>query len=483
MVVLTGTIGVDLLDGGATGDVITGLAGDDVLNGQGGNDRIDGGDGLDQIAGGDGDDYLLGGRDTDRLDGGAGNDLLFGGLGRDSLFGNLGNDRLYGADGNDTLQGGDGEDWLSGGGGGDSLFGGAGNDLLFGGGGRDRFGFFLDETGTSETQSSNIGHDVVMDYNRAEDSLGISIQFRVPDGIDSFEVGFGQLDSNGNGMLDDGDELVAIQQVTVDDVAKLSTVIDVAGLRGLAAFSQTVTVYGVTGLTEADFNAGRFTAQWQVGTERDDVLIGNALDNTLWGNGGADVLRGMGGQDVINGGNDNDLIDGGSGDDDLFGNDGADRLIGGAGQDTIFGDNAFGVRTPLVGPADDHLSGGAGDDRLIAGFGRDVLEGSAGRDSFGVQNIGVVLEDGSRPRSDTLVTDFVRGEDVLDGDLIPFRQYDFNGDGVIKGSDQYVTRAQVTWEGETKTSLVINLRAEGEVVASGKLTLFGVTELNVADFL
>ena len=484
---IVGTIGADELQGTATADSISGLAGDDRIDGLGGNDRILGGDGLDRIEGGDGNDYILGGRDADRVNGGAGDDVLQGGAGNDGLSGDAGNDLLYGGDGGDGLNGGDGNDRLWGGGGDDALAVGGfnlvedrmgGDDLLYGGPGRDYFSVLRDEeVGLIGTQQTT-----VMDFNAAEDTLRIAVAVLTPEGPGGYDLPFDYLDSNHNGVLDAGDQFVNVQQVTADGISKLSTVIDISGFQGDDPLSETLTVHGVIGLTADTFDGERFKGQPIEGTSGPDRLVGTGLDETLIGGDGHDLLYGLAGNDSMGGGAGNDLMYGGSGNEYMIGNDGADRLFGGAGDDVLFGDNDFGITTPLVGSADDYLFGDAGDDALFGSFGHDVLTGGAGRDNFGVIGVGAVLDDGSKPTVDVLLTDFVRGEDVLNGQTISFDKYDVNGDGQIKGSDPYVTLKQVTYGGETAISLVINLHADDATVATGKLTLFGVTGLDQSDF-
>lgn len=68
--------------------------------------------------------------------------------------GRAGNDSLSGSNGNDSLYGGSGAD---------TLIGGAGDDQLFGGKGRDVFVF-----------APEAGHDVIADFNAAEDRLDLS---------------------------------------------------------------------------------------------------------------------------------------------------------------------------------------------------------------------------------------------------------------------------------------------------------------------
>ena len=255
-----------------------------------------------------------------------------------------------------------------------------------------------------------------------------------------------------------------MRQVTADGATKLSTVIDVAGLRGDQPQTETLTVHGVTGLAAEAFDDRRF------------------LGDTIDGTGGDDRLYGQAGNDTLLGGDGNGLLVSGSGDDSMVGGNGTDRLFGGTGQDILMGDRVAFDNGPPIGSSDDFLSGGAGNDALFGSFGHDVLEGGAGRDSFGVIGLGDVLDDGSKPAVDVLVTDFKHGEDVLNGHTVSFAKYDKNDDGLIKGSDSYVTLKQVSYGGETKISLVINLHDADAAVATGKLTLFGVTGLDQSDF-
>lgn len=145
--VLTGSTGADMLQGGSGGDQITaeagndhlaGGAGEDSLSGEAGDDLAQGGAGADVLAGGDGDDSLWGDEGDDELTGGAGNDALAGCEGNDRLSAGEGDDSVLGGTGEDWLGGGAGADTLSGGEGGDSLLGGAGADEVDGGGGNDR---------------------------------------------------------------------------------------------------------------------------------------------------------------------------------------------------------------------------------------------------------------------------------------------------------------------------------------------------------
>jgi serralysin len=229
----SGGAGIDTIDGGNGADTLSGGADNDTLNGGNDNDTIDGGTGNDVLNGGngrdtltagDGADTLDGGNDNDGLDGGAGNDTLRGGNGADVLNGGADNDNLDGGNDNDTLNGGSGADQLAGGNGDDTFNGGAGDDLFSGGNGRDTFAF-----GAAD------GLDRISDFRRGQDRVDVS----------DTSIVWATLDSNNNGVLDDADAFVS--------VGSGATVLDLGAALGGAAGLNTLTLTGVTGLTNSDF--------------------------------------------------------------------------------------------------------------------------------------------------------------------------------------------------------------------------------------
>jgi len=124
---LAGTAG-----GSEPGMVIPGTGGADVLNGGTGDDTINAGFGNDTVFGGGGNDQINAGFGFDLVYGGDGNDVVLGLNGFDTIYGDGGNDTLSGNAGNDVLYGGDGDDLLNGGIGFDELHGDAGDDSLIG---------------------------------------------------------------------------------------------------------------------------------------------------------------------------------------------------------------------------------------------------------------------------------------------------------------------------------------------------------------
>jgi len=138
--------------------------------------------------------------------------------------------------GNGTITGGAGDEWLVGSSAGQLLVGNGGNDLFWGKGGRDTF-------------RVGQGRDEIMDFVRGEDKLEILLG-------NGRRIGFADLDSNRNGVLDDGDAAVAIRTEQILAPGEIPTVaqatyIDLSGFLGGAGSS--VLLYGTTGLTASDF--------------------------------------------------------------------------------------------------------------------------------------------------------------------------------------------------------------------------------------
>lgn len=370
---LSGQTGNDTISGGAGHDFITGGAGGDYLTGDHGNDRINGDQGADTILGGPGDDTLAGGLDDDRILGGDGMDLLRGGYGADTLAGDAGNDLLYGDGGKDVMRGGLGDDTLYGGLDADRMNGEDGNDMLFGGEGHDTlYGDSGDDLLMGEA-----GNDVIYGGNGADMVLG--------------GVGHDRLyGGNGNDTLSGGEGSDTLGGDAGDDV-----------LLGNAGHDR---LSGGAGRDTLDGGEGHDVLD---GGDDDDLLSGGAGADTLFGGEGADMLGGGDGDDRLFGGGGHDILSGDAGNDWLSGDAGNDWLSGGDGDDTLHG-----------GLDDDYLSGGAGDDRLDGGDGNDLLEGGAGNDLLtggaGADCFRFLPSPpGSGPETDR-ITDFIRGEDVLD---------------------------------------------------------------------
>ncbi|OCQ99171.1 hypothetical protein BCD67_08345 [Oscillatoriales cyanobacterium USR001] len=163
----------DTMIGTENDDIFLGRSGNDSLQGLGGNDWLHGGRDRDTVEGGFGDDTMYGGKNEDSLLGNDGRDLIFGDLGNDSIFGGDRDDFLFGNRGEDSLEGGAGNDIIYGGQGADSILGGDGDDILFGDRGNDSLTGGL---GRDYFILTNQGTDVITDFSKGQDFLGLSSQ-------------------------------------------------------------------------------------------------------------------------------------------------------------------------------------------------------------------------------------------------------------------------------------------------------------------
>jgi Ca2+-binding RTX toxin-like protein len=517
--------GNDRVYGGPGDDRLAGEDGDDILSGEDGTDRAEGGAGNDGLSGGDGEDSLIGGLGNDVVRGGRDRDLMHGGLGSDRLFGEDGPDQIRGdypfegEPGNDLIDGGKGDDTLEGSGGNDLIYGGPGddviqpgpvgtlraptdNDRMYGGPGADVFAFGASSNpGVSETR---IGTDVILDFETFRDAITVSAAVRDPaTNVLAFQdLTFAALDSNANGVLDNGDAYVAVKPVTVDGTTALSTVIDVGAALQIPD-ENIVALFGVTRLTEQNILTPAVPIY---GTAADETLTGSSGSELLQARGGDDQVLGLGGRDVIDGGPGDDRLFGGAGLDEVNGGTGRDHLDGGDGDDILIDDRRLESDSPFEenDPGEDRLLGGAGDDKLEAGGGTtDVMFGGDGRDLFVARHVQPPPFDfeGSLPPAldagSVLVADFQKAIDLfrigslrLGGDgggsaSVAFDELDSNGNGVLDDSDAFVEVRNVTFEGASRPSTVIDIDAatgQNAVPGEDQMALFGVTDLTRANY-
>jgi Ca2+-binding RTX toxin-like protein len=311
---------------------IKGTKGDDTLGGTSGADSINGLAGDDEVTGGYGSDKLIGGSGDDRLygDGGflvvdnqnAGSDYINGGSGNDTMDGGGGNDTLLGGGGNDYLYGGfGGDDILNGGGGNDRLHGGPispydspsdpGMDIMTGGGGRDIFeGRVWYDSFRHGYNTPALGEQpsIITDFKHGQDRLDL-VFYRHDGGSFTHTRGqFDLVDTNHDGVLDNSDTYVKIEDADYNGHSKLSTVIDYGDAfiaAGLVSAGQVdsaphvLTVFGVTGLTASDFLDTK-TYYDVYGTSTDGhQLTGDGRDNWVLSGSGGEIIDGRGGDDLL----------------------------------------------------------------------------------------------------------------------------------------------------------------------------------------
>ena len=236
--------------------------------------------------------------------------------GADYVFGGLtgGSDQLSGLGGDDRLEGGFRSSGQA------ANDAGIDADLLTGGAGRDVFEarFWYEEGGFSGYGSSKLlgpHSDIVTDFTKGEDRLDLSFEWHNSrDYLAS--GGFRFVDTNGNGVVDGGDTYASLQQVTVGGVTKSSLVLDLAGAEAAAGqfhgvsiepVAHTLTLFGVTSLTSADFVPEKVYVGLRAGSG-DDTLVGDGSAQALFGNAGNDTLDGGGGEDILAGGAGTDVF-------------------------------------------------------------------------------------------------------------------------------------------------------------------------------
>lgn len=232
---------------------------------------------------------------------------------------------------------------------------------------------------------------------------------------------------------------------------------EVAGGAG----SDTLDLSGATGLAVVDLTLGHvrgggFGATLISGFERvvgaeNQVLrvIGDRAANVLVGGAAGDSFLAGAGNDVIRTGLGANHADGGAGNDRILGGDHGDTLIGGAGNDVIHGAHDT-----------DLMSGGSGSDRFIF---RDVEELFA-----------------NTVAGDDRITDFTRGQDIIDLSDIdwnatgPDSAFTFRGTAAINGPGQVAVRHV-----GGNTFVDIAWQAAG---AADSIRLDGIVNLTAADF-
>jgi Ca2+-binding RTX toxin-like protein len=138
--------------------------------------------------------------------------------------------RFIGGRGNDRVEGTAAADYLN---------GGPGDDILKGGPDADYFEWYL-------KPPVAYGRDLIEDFEKDRDRIVFEALLK-----DGYVCGFDGLDTDGSGVLDARDRHVRIGPATVGGLPRQSTVIDVTSSGG--GGEQSLTVYGVVGLTARDF--------------------------------------------------------------------------------------------------------------------------------------------------------------------------------------------------------------------------------------
>jgi Ca2+-binding RTX toxin-like protein len=320
---------------------IVGTLGDDVLRGGAGDETL---------IGSEGNDFVDGGPGADHLEGNGGNDAVLGGAGNDVVLGGAGDDDVDGEDGDDDVRGEDGTDLVSGGGGADTLGGGngAGVDTLDYSDRSTPVRVSLD--GVNDDGAAGEGDNAVPDFEMV---LGGSDD-DVLVGGSADEALFG---NDGNDELAGGDG--------ADDLSGGPGVDAVTYIaRGGPVFVSLAEAGNDGTPGEGDYVLE--DVEKVIGGSGDDTLLGDGRVNVLVGGPGNDRIAGAEGDDTLAGEEGNDEIAGDVGNDTLFGGDGNDNLSGGHNNDELKGE-----------AGDDNLDGGPGSDRHNGGPGIDAISYSS----------------------------------------------------------------------------------------------------------
>ncbi|PVZ19461.1 MULTISPECIES: M10 family metallopeptidase C-terminal domain-containing protein [unclassified Pseudomonas] len=368
--IVQGTPGADVIEGGRQDELVMGGAGNDTLSGGAGDDVLVGGAGADTLSGGAGNDVFRFDRISDSYQGNSDlitdfdtqHDVLdaaslgFSKLGdghagtlqlsyrdgvtwlrsldpdrsghrfevglqgdyRDSfsdanlqplITGTRHNNVITGTDAGETIKAGDGRDTVDGGAGDDRILGGAGGDTLTGGSGADSFVYTqISDSVRNDVTGSYSGRDLITDFNgNAHDTIDVSA------------LGFTGLGNGYGGTL----KVVLNQAGTMTALKSLEADANGDRFEILLKGNHVDELNANSVLFAPGKAAGAITSSQPFGPAH---LVGTDEANQLFGDWSGDRLEGLGG---------NDQLDGGAGDDVLIGGAGADMLTGGSGADTF----------------------------------------------------------------------------------------------------------------------------------------------------
>lgn len=233
--------------------------------------------------------------------------------------------------------------------------------------------------------------------------------------ITDYQPGVDRLDLTSFPMLRSLGQMMARMTATGAELIHQGTTIRIDSATGssipISAFAET-DLFGLLRFSPLT------TAEYQIGSAGDDLLIASDMGATLIGLGGNDDLQGGAARDLIEGGTGNDRLTGGGGVDRLDGGFGNDLLDGGDGADVLLGQD--GNDTLLGAGGDDLLSGSWGSDWIDGGAGEDTVYGGGWGDTiFG--NLGRDLLAGGD------------GHDFLDGGDGADRLFGQDGDDTMRG--------------------------------------------------
>ena len=172
-------------------------------------------------------------------------------------------------------------------------------------------------------------------------------------------------------------------------------------------------------------------------------------------------------------------------DDDITMNSADNVVIGGNGNDVIRG---LAGNDTLIGDRGDNLFDTApGDDILVGGLGKDTMTGNDGKDTFDFDS---VLETGKTRLTRDVITDFTRGEDLIDVSAIdanPFmggdQAFNWRGTRHFSGDEGELRYVREDNRGHGNDRTIIEGDVNGDRVADFQIELTGLIKLTQDDFL
>lgn len=472
----------DRLVGGEGSDVLTGDDGSDTLieRGVSGNDRLDGAEGDDNIEGRYGSDTLIGGAGHDTITFGFGSMLVSGGAGDDTfvsigrgpasatITGGAGDDVLDAGASADSFDGGQGEDLV------DYSATRTGIVVNFqtgatgGGAAGDTFRFVEDVIGTdlSDVILGNGAYNVILG-GAGDDTLGGGFGGDYLDGGDGFDVvdlgaggstgvmaNLASMTFAGGGA--DGDTLLNFEGLAGSDLAD--------ALRGDAGANLLIGRAGadtLTGAEGADTMVGGLGFDlYRVGDLADSLVedaaagvdtVEATIDYSLAGAANIENLNLVGPSALSGTGNGlTNIIAGNEFDNALDGGAGADTMIGGKGDDSYYVD--------------------AGGDRINEEF-----EAGSFNQVFAIVNfdIGTQTANASYIQRVTLI-----------GDADFVSEYNFTGEAIgSSGDNRFTIRGDATFTGaEGSDAFYFATRSESDAAVTDYAKGDDVIELNAANF-
>jgi Ca2+-binding RTX toxin-like protein len=175
-------------------------------------------------------------------------------------------------------------------------------------------------------------------------------------------------------------------------------------------------------------------------TEFDDDITLSDVDNVAIGENGNDVIRGL------------------------------------AGNDTLIGDQGHGFRGTAPG-----------NDVLIGGLGKDTMTGNEGADTFVLESI---LETGKTKSTRDVITDFTRGEDLVDLTAVDAnvlvdgdQAFSWRGERGFSGAAGELRFVRENNPGTANDRTIIEGDVNGDRIADFQIELTGLHRLTEHDFL